>query len=679
MFSKLRQKLGFKNYRSAWLVAGAFILFILFGLIWRGLYLHFIEAMANQQQQLDKLLVKSELIEDLIISARDRSVIMAQFLFGQQNSDTPSSSLLKTYNDKANKITASKNAYMAIADGEEKRLLNQHTEITTANRAQQDYIMDLIAEGEYALALNEYTAQALPVQEQALDVLNDLHQYVAQQRSINKQQIDNNVQQLLQIVRFSTLVYSLLLMAVAGFVVSQLVKSRRIEQQLQQALTDRLLETTEAYKQADQDLIQLARYDRVTNLLNRYAFEQSLQAALSASCCVSLLFIDLDNFKWFNDILGHAKGDELLRYFAEQLTREPSPLAQATIARLGGDEFAILLIDASTEDEKQVIDFILATVAEIDAHYGPAKTLNASIGVARYPEHADLSDELIRLGDMAMYQAKALGKGRAEVVTAGLLQAIYDEAALEKALKEALQAKAIQVFYQAQYHLSDLTLSGAEALVRWQRDGHWVSPAVMIPLAEKTGLIHALGLHVFETVLHEIQQWDAQSLYLPRVAVNVSPIQMRLENSQEQLLARIDANTVDRERIEIEITESTFVDGEVFLSFIQQLEQRQIRIALDDFGTGYSSLSQITKLKIDTLKIDQSFVAQLEHSESTRVLVKTIIMMGHNLGLTVLAEGIETRDQFEMLKAWGCDEGQGYLFARPVPAEQFSFAPLVLG
>ncbi|MBD3767670.1 MAG: EAL domain-containing protein, partial [Gammaproteobacteria bacterium] len=186
------------------------------------------------------------------------------------------------------------------------------------------------------------------------------------------------------------------------------------------------------------------------------------------------------------------------------------------------------------------------------------------------------------------------------------------------------------------------------------------------------------GLQILEKVLADIQHWDARSEYMPRVAVNVSPVQMRLENSHNELVARIEASGVDSARIEVEVTESAIADGEVCFSFIQKLEQHQIRIALDDFGTGYSSLSQITKLNIDVLKIDQSFVSQLEHSEQVRVLVKTIIQMGHSLGLTLLAEGIETRAQYELLKAWGCDEGQGYLFARPMPADQFSFAPLSL-
>lgn len=197
-------------------------------------------------------------------------------------------------------------------------------------------------------------------------------------------------------------------------------------------------------------------------------------------------------------------------------------------------------------------------------------------------------------------------------------------------------------------------------------------------LSRKTGLIHPLGLKVLDIVLNDMRTWDAQDKYLPKVAVNVSAVQMRLDNMHEVFVGRIDESGVDWSRLEVEITESAFADKDVCQIFIEHLEQRHIRIALDDFGTGYSSLSQITNLHIDTLKIDRSFVAQLEDKEQVRVLVKTIIRMGHGLGLTVLAEGIETQAQYEMLKAWGCDEGQGYWFARPVPADQLVFDSLSL-
>lgn len=672
------RRLNFHSYLSAWLVGGVFALLLISGIAWRSLYLSFLDEQVRYYQSVEQLIDKSALVEQLVISARNRSILISQMLFSEQAKGGDIKALLESYEQEALTIMQVREKYAKVADTKEKVLLDKHAETAMLNRSQQDYVIELLKEGDLNEAIKEYSESMLPVQEAPLRLLDQLQAHVSELRFKNSQAFNENAVYLNKVVVFSTGFYLLVLSGLACFVLLKLVRLGRKQRELQARLNDRLLETTVAYEQADKELIRLAHFDTVTDLLNRRYFEKRLAELLDQSASLSLLFIDLDNFKWFNDTLGHAVGDELLRRFAELMRSVHSPIAHAPIGRLGGDEFAIMLTDARVEQEQEVVNFLLESIAQLDEHYGPAKALNASIGIARYPEHAQVGDLLMRFADMAMYQAKSLGKGRAIVFNSLLLQTMYDELDLEQALKQALQERQLQVFYQAQYRLADLQLSGAEALMRWQRFGQWVSPAVLIPLAEKTGHIHALGLQILEKVLADIQRWDARSEHVPKVAVNVSPVQMRLDNSHDELVGRIDASGVDSTRIEVEITENAFADSEVCFSFIQHLAQRQIRIALDDFGTGYSSLSQITKLNIDTLKIDQSFVSQLEHSEQIRVLVKTIIRMGHGLGLTLLAEGIETRAQYELLKEWGCDEGQGYLFARPVPADQFSFAPLEL-
>lgn len=674
VFERFQQ--GFRRHRSAWFVGGVFVLLIVFGLMWRGLYLYFLDEQIEQHEITEALIVKSELIENLIISARNRSVLVSQLLFQNQPQDPRFAELVNRFEQEAVNVIDSRQKYLALADDYERRILNQHYELASLNRSQQDYLLALQQEGEHDLAVHEYVASTLPVQEQALALLDALHAHVAKMREVNKLRIDEHTDILTRIVTYSTSFYLLLLLALAVFVVWRLVKMSRVQGHLQDQLNNQLVATTVAYEQADKELIRLAHYDTVTDLLNRRCFEKQLNELLEQSPYLSLLFIDLDNFKWFNDTLGHAAGDALLQRFAEALTAKDSPVSQAPMGRLGGDEFGIVLVEATQESEEAAVRYILASIAELDEHYGPAKPLNASIGIARYPDHAQVADLLMRFADMAMYEAKSQGKGQSVLFNSSLLQVMYDELDLEQALRHALHERQIQVFYQAQYRLSDLSLSGAEALVRWQRFGQWVSPAVMIPLAEKTGQIHQLGLQVLDRVLSDLANWDAQGKSMPKIAVNVSAVQMRMENMHDDFTGRIQQSGLDKTRIEAEITESVFADMEVCSTFIHHLCQRNIRIALDDFGTGYSSLSQITNLKIDKLKIDQSFVAQLGHNEQVGVLVKTIIRMGHSLGLVVLAEGIETLAQYEQLKAWGCDEGQGYLFARPVPADQFSFAPL---
>lgn len=672
------RRLNFQRYRSAWFVGGVFALLIVFGILWRSLYLLFLEEQVEQHRITESLIVKSELIENLIISARNRSVLVSQMLFQNRPQDPRFAELVRRFEDEAVKVVVNRQNYTKLADDYEKSILDHHYELASLNRSQQDYMLALLQEGELDLAVHEYMESTLPVQEQALALLDALHAHIAQQRSVNKQLIKDSSESLTLIVTYSTSLYLLLLLALGSFVVWRLVNMSRLQSQLQEQLNDKLLATTVAYEQADKELLRLAHFDPVTGLINRRYFEKTLDVLLEKHRQFSLLAIDLDHFKWFNDTLGHAAGDELLRRFSERLSRSDSPIHDMPIARLGGDEFAVVLVEPSAAFEQQMVDFVLATIAELDEHYRPAKALNASIGIARYPEHAQVGDLLMRFADMAMYQAKSSGKGRAVIFNSLLLQTMYDELDLEQALKQALGEGKIQVFYQAQYRLSDLTLSGAEALVRWQRFGQWVSPAVMIPLAEKTGHIHALGLQVLDRVLADIAVWDEQGLMMPKIAVNVSAVQMRMENMHDDFTNRIQQSGLAQSRIEAEITESFFADMEVCTTFIQHLCQRHIRIALDDFGTGYSSLSQITNLNIDKLKIDQSFVAQLGRSEQVGVLVETIIRMGHSLGLVVLAEGIETREQYQLLKSWGCDEGQGYLLARPVAADQFSFAPLSL-
>jgi len=673
---RLLRRFNFESYRSAWLVGGVFFLLFVSGVIWRGLYLSFLDKQADYYQAIEQLMDKSSLVEHLIMSARNRSVLISQMLFMKQADQKELQGLLERYDQEAWLIIQEREKYAKIADEKERVLLDRHAELAIANRAVQDYVIELLKEGELQAAIEEYSASMLPVQEAPLRLLDQLQTHVATLRLNNTLAFNENARYLKQVVSVSSIFYLLVLLALAAFVLFRLCKLDNAQRDLQAKLNERLQETTAACELADQELIRQAHYDAVTHLMNRHAVEIGIEGLIAKANRVSLLLIDLDNFKWFNDTLGHAAGDQLLVAFAKQMIASHSLIADDLVGRLGGDEFAVALVDASPEEEMQVCQYLLKTIAKLNDQYLPAKPLGASVGIARYPEHGTTVDLLMRYADMAMYEAKASGKGRACVFDNHLLDAMYVELDLEQALKQALQAGEIQVFYQAQYRLSDLHMSGAEALMRWQRSGQWVSPAMLIPVAEKTGHIHALGLQVLDKVLADINRWDSQGQHLAKVAVNISPVQMRLESLTENFIAAIAKSGVDSTRIEVEITESAFVEMELCTQFIQQLEQRGMQISLDDFGTGYSSLSQITRLNFDTLKIDQSFVAQIEHSEQVCVLVKTIIDMGHNLGLTLLAEGIETRQQYEMLKEWGCDQGQGYWFARPVPANQFSFDAL---
>lgn len=661
--------------QSVSLVGGVFLFLLITGFVWRGFYLYFIDEQFEQQQVTDQLVLKSTALENILISMRNRSVYLSEMLYSVQ--DTPHfNEILQRFNAAAESIITSYDVYQSIADVHEAHLLVDYLSLIEVNRARQDFVVDLLRFGDRGMAISEYINEALPWQEKVLSTLDKVHNYNVNARVRNSQEIAIKASLLRDVVAYTTLFY-LVLFALVGYVVmKRLVYNSRLQSQLQAQLAHQLEVKTVEFDEADKELLRLARFDALTNLMNRRYFENSLTAMLGRVQQGTLLYVDLDNFKWFNDTLGHAAGDELLMSFSQAMTSANSPIDYALLGRIGSDEFAVFLPEAIEESEQIAISFLQEEAKRLDALYKPAKSLTLSIGVARYPQHGEQSDLLMRFVDMAMYEAKRQGKGRVVEFGVELLQQVYDEIDLEQALKEAIDKKQLQVFYQAQYHLKTFELTGAEALVRWQRFGQWVSPAVMVPLAEKTGLIHGLGLSVLDIALADIQHWDEQGHFVPKVAVNISAAQMRLENLHEIYAGHIMQSGVDFARIEAELTESVFADMDMCANFMAHLNQHGIHIALDDFGTGYSSLSQITRLKFNKLKIDQSFVACIETDPHMQILVKTIIQMGHNLGMTVLAEGIETVEQYRLLRDWGCDEGQGYLFARPVTADQFSFAPL---
>lgn len=425
-----------------------------------------------------------------------------------------------------------------------------------------------------------------------------------------------------------------------------------------------------------QDRIQrLAHFDPLTGLPNRTLLAErarihiAQQHALGAS--LAMLFLDLDHFKNVNDSLGHRTGDTLLVAVAKRL--ESLITEQDTIARLGGDEFLLLLPSASASAAADTAARLLAAVAEpfqIDAY---ELTTTLSIGIAMYPADGDSFDTLYQRADAAMYRAKQSGRNRYGFYTADLQERTARALLIENAMRRALERDQFELHYQPQVSLATGRTVGAEALLRWRHpDLGWISPAEFIPVAETSGMIVAIGEWVIRTAVHDAKRWLDMQLPLLAVSVNVSAVQFRHAQLPEMVTRCLEEAGLPARRLELELTEGAAVDDPAAaLAMMDELHDRGVRLSMDDFGTGYSSLSYLKRFQIYKLKIDQSFVRDLEDDANDRAIVSAIIRMAQALGMLTTAEGVETEGQLEFLREHGCQEGQGYYFSRPLPASAF--------
>jgi len=433
-----------------------------------------------------------------------------------------------------------------------------------------------------------------------------------------------------------------------------------------------------SHQEAIQNQIHLlAYYDSLTGLPNRELFTDRLNLSLSLARrekqAVALFFLDLDRFKNINDTLGHSTGDQLLSAVANRLStclRESD-----TIARLGGDEFTVILSGITGKPQaenvaKKILDCFKQPyqVGTRDLH------INTSIGISLFPQHGESSENLIRHADTAMYQAKALGKNRYIFYTNQMGSRHAHRVTLENELRKALSEASLSLAFQPQIDLSDNKVIAVEALARWQHpEIGAIPPDQFIPIAEETGLIHELGNWVMESAcktLAELRERFQRDLCL---AINVSGIQLATGRMAHQVQDVLKRTGLPASTLELEITESVLMsDSHEALDSLAQLKSLGVQIAIDDFGTGYSSLSYIKRFAIDKLKIDRSFISDMEFSECDRQLVVTIINMAHDLSLQVIAEGIEQAWQLDYLRQAGCDQAQGYLIGTPMSGDDLA-------
>jgi len=424
-----------------------------------------------------------------------------------------------------------------------------------------------------------------------------------------------------------------------------------------------------------QRIRQLAFYDGLTGMPNRSLLQAKADQAIAAAARqeepVAVLFIDLDRFKQVNDSLGHPAGDELLRQAADRMQ---SQLRASDIAgRLSGDEFVVVLPQCDADGAADIVERLQTLLAQPMTIANTVLTVSASVGIAMFPSDGRDMETLLQRADMAMYQAKSSGRGCFSFFSSEMNRLAQERLVLENALREALRKGQLHLHYQPQVELASGRLYGVEALARWHHpELGEISPARFIPLAEECGLVADLGRWALSEACRQLAAWRAKGLAVPAVAVNLSPTSFHNLDLPRMIADTLRGNALMPEDLTVELTENVLLDtNPSTMKTIEEVHAQGVRLSMDDFGTGYSSLSYLRRLPVSELKLDRSFVADLDHDEAARALSNAILGIGKSLHLTVVAEGVETATQHLMLREQGYPVAQGYLFSRPLAPLDF--------
>jgi diguanylate cyclase (GGDEF)-like protein/PAS domain S-box-containing protein len=423
----------------------------------------------------------------------------------------------------------------------------------------------------------------------------------------------------------------------------------------------------------------LAQHDVLTELPNRALCEQRLLDAIAQARVsgekLAVLFIDLDRFKLINDTLGHHIGDGLLRSVSRRLTQ--AVRAEDTVCRLGGDEFVVIMRHVAGREELDIAvnQRLIPALRQTTVVDGNTLNVSCSVGVAMYPDDASLPGELMRLADAAMYEAKAAGRDTSRFFSVETNNRVVARQAMETQLRQALDNHEFSLHYQPRIDAKTRQMQGAEALLRWNNAAlGQVPPGQFIQLAEETGLIKPIGLWVLREACRQWMAFQQVGLFQGlELSVNLSGAQLADVDLVDQIAQVLAQTQMPADQLELELTESHLMDNPgAAQDQLTALKRLGVRIAIDDFGTGYSSLAYLKRFKIDKLKVDQSFVLGMLDDSADAAIVHAVIALGHTLGLTVVAEGVESWPMAQSLIALGCDELQGYWFSRPLAADDFA-------
>ena len=425
-------------------------------------------------------------------------------------------------------------------------------------------------------------------------------------------------------------------------------------------------DVTERHK-SEARLEHMARHDMLTGLPNRLRFREQMDAALDelrATDAIAILCLNLDHFKTINDSLGHSTGDALLCEVAKRLVGQIGE--NDVVARLGGDEFGIIqMSDTQPNDAKQLAERLSSIIAELFEINGERISVATSIGIAIHTGGSGNAEALLKNADLALYRAKADGRGTYRFFESAMDAMMQARRILESDLRQAIEEKQFVVYYQPLVTTHTRLVSGFEALVRWPHPTRGlVSPIEFIAVAEEIGLIGRLGALVMEQACLAAVSWPENI----KIAVNLSPLQFKNVNLAVDVAEILDRTGLPASRLELEVTESILMqDSDVIMKILHQIRSLGIRVSMDDFGTGYSSLSYLRKFPFDKIKIDQSFIRNLDDSNDCLAIVRAVLGLGRSLGMSVVAEGVETEEQYMLLKREGCEQLQGYLFSKPQP------------
>jgi diguanylate cyclase (GGDEF)-like protein/PAS domain S-box-containing protein len=429
-------------------------------------------------------------------------------------------------------------------------------------------------------------------------------------------------------------------------------------------------------KASEQRILNLAHYDSLTGLPNRALLADRMRVAIKRaarqSTRLAVLFLDLDRFKPINDSLGHDIGDQLLKGVAERM--QASVRSVDTVSRVGGDEFVVLLSEIETmEDAARVAEKLIRGLSQPYAIEGHELLITASVGICIYPDNGTQPNVLLRNADASMYSAKEAGRNRYQFYSDDMTARAIERLSLEHDLRGAAQRGEIFIVYQPQIELATRRIIGAEVLMRWRHPAHGlIAPARFIPIAEDSGLILVIGEWILGEACRQVRLWRDRGILDICVSVNVSAVQFRQGDFVRVVERALNESGISPNNLELELTESVVMQGiESTLQKLREVEALGVRVAIDDFGTGHSSLSYLRQFTVDRLKIDQSFVRDLPGNVDAAAIAAAIVAMGLSLGLRIIAEGVETEAQAEFLQSVLCKEGQGYLYARPMVADEF--------
>ncbi len=435
-------------------------------------------------------------------------------------------------------------------------------------------------------------------------------------------------------------------------------------------------ELEDLVNQRTRELHQRSNYDGLTKLPNRHflieQLEHQIKIAQRETSKIAVLFLDLDRFKIINDNLGHATGDQVLKIAAERLNM--AIRSNDNVARWGGDEFVIFLSNIRNQQEIEMIAKKITQSLEEVIHLADRQFhISTSIGISLYPYNGKDAFTLLKHADISMYRAKEKGAGSYVFYAADMDSGSGDRLSMETKLRRAIENNQLSLVYQPKVDIQNNKLSGVEALIRWHDEElGFVPPSQFIPLAEEIGIIHKIGEFVIRTACKQHASWRAMGLPSVRIAVNLSPSHLSEPKIVEHVLKEMDFYKIEPSELELEITEETFLDSsEQCKKNLALFHKFGLRISIDDFGTGYSCLSYLLDLPVTTLKIDGSFIRKLGTQPENDGIVNAIMTLGHGLGLEVVAECVETKEQLDFLAANGCDVIQGYYFSKPLKPDQF--------